>query len=124
MKLGAVALDYDGTIAIDGAFDPSVRAAIAELRIRGCAVILVTGRRLDDLNRVAGNLGCFNAIVAENGAVLYFPESGRHASIGHPPSARFIEALKARGVEFAAGDSVLETDASQAQAVLELVRQL
>ena len=72
MKLAAVAIDYDGTIAVDGAFDPGARDAIAQLRLHGIAVILVTGRRLDDLSRVAGNLECFNAIVAENGAVLYF----------------------------------------------------
>ena len=75
MKLAAVAIDYDGTIAVDGVFDSGAREAVAELRLHGIAVILVTGRRLDDLKRVAGNLGCFNAIVAENGAVLYFPKS-------------------------------------------------
>ena len=50
---------------------------------------------------MAGNLGCFNAIVAENGAVLYFPESGRHAVLGHAPSARFIDALLQRGIDIA-----------------------
>lgn len=64
MKLGAVAIDYDGTIAVNGAFDPGVRDSIAQLRLHRIAVILVTGRRLDDLKRVAGNLGCFNAISA------------------------------------------------------------
>ena len=56
MKFAALALDYDGTIAIDGAFDPAVRAAIGDLRRRGIVVILVTGRRLDDLRRVAGDV--------------------------------------------------------------------
>ena len=32
MKLAAVALDYDGTIASDDRVDPSVREAIAEAR--------------------------------------------------------------------------------------------
>ena len=54
MKLGAVAIDYDGTIAVDGVFDPAARTAIAELRLHGIAVILVTGRRLDDLEDRGG----------------------------------------------------------------------
>ena len=32
VKLAAIALDYDGTIAVNGAIDPTVRAAIGEAR--------------------------------------------------------------------------------------------
>ena len=124
MKLAAVAIDYDGTIAVSGVFDPGARDAIAQLRLHGIAVVLATGRRLDELKRVAGNLECFNAIVAENGAVLYFPESGRHAIIGHAPSSRFIDALQKRGIDIAVGDSVIETDASRATSVLDVIRAL
>lgn len=124
MKLGAVAIDYDGTIATDGAFDPSVRDAIAQLRLRGIAVVLATGRRLDELRSVAGNLGCFNAVVAENGAVLYFPDSGQHALIGHPPNPTFLAELRRRGLDFVVGESVIEADASTAPAFLEVIRSL
>jgi len=37
MKLSAFALDYDGTIAVEGVLDPSVREAIADLRRQGNA---------------------------------------------------------------------------------------
>jgi len=124
MKLAAVAIDYDGPIAIDGVFDPTVRGAIAQLRLHGIAVVLVTGRRLAELKSVAGNLGCFNAVVAENGAVLYYPESGRQAVLGHAPSARFLECLSQRGIEFAVGESVVETEASRAASVLDVIRSL
>jgi hydroxymethylpyrimidine pyrophosphatase-like HAD family hydrolase len=122
MKLGAIAIDYDGTVAIDGVFDPSVRLAIAELRLNGIAVILVTGRRLDDLRGVAGNLGCFNAIVAENGAVLYFPESGREAQIGHVPPPTFLDALSKRQIDVSVGNCVVEAHASKAPPILEVIR--
>jgi hydroxymethylpyrimidine pyrophosphatase-like HAD family hydrolase len=69
MKFAALALDYDGTIAVDGVFDPAVREAVADARRRGIVAILATGRRLTDLHRVAGDLTCFDALVAENGAV-------------------------------------------------------
>ena len=38
MKFGVLALDYDGTIARDGALDPDVKAAIMEARARGIVV--------------------------------------------------------------------------------------
>ena len=53
MKLSVLALDYDGTVAHADALDPAVRAAIAAARTRGIVVILVTGRILDELRRVA-----------------------------------------------------------------------
>ena len=56
VKLSALALDYDGTIAVDGVLDPGVREAIAEARQKGIAVVLVTGRRLAELRHVAGDL--------------------------------------------------------------------
>jgi len=73
MKFRALALDYDGTIAQDGILNPSVRVAIAEVRARGIVVVLVTGRVLSDLKQVLGNLDFVDAVVAENGAVLEFP---------------------------------------------------
>jgi hydroxymethylpyrimidine pyrophosphatase-like HAD family hydrolase len=73
MKLAAIALDYDGTIAVDGVLDAGVRDAIADARRQGIMALLVTGRRIADLRRVAGDLTCFDVIVAENGAVLEFP---------------------------------------------------
>jgi len=38
-------------------------------------VILVTGRILDDLRRVAGDLSFVDAVVAENLALVHFPGS-------------------------------------------------
>lgn len=111
MKLSALALDYDGTIAVNGVFDPAVREAIGEARRRGIVVLLVTGRRLPDLHKGAGDLTCFDAIVAENGAVLEFPASGRQVVIGHVPSPTFLRELRRRGIPFVAGESVVEADA-------------
>jgi hydroxymethylpyrimidine pyrophosphatase-like HAD family hydrolase len=124
MKLAALALDYDGTIALDGALNPAVRQAIGDVRQRGVAVILVTGRRLPDLRRAAGDLTCFDVVVAENGAVLEFPLSGRHVLVSHPAAPVVIDALRRRGVEFVLGESVIEADADAAPALLEIIRAL
>jgi len=124
MKLAVIALDYDGTIAVDGVLDPSVRDAIGAARRRGIVVILVTGRRLDDLRQAAGSLDCFDALVVENGAVLHFPASGRHVAIGHPASRAVIAELERRRIRHVAGEVVIEMDAACAPAALDVVREL
>jgi hydroxymethylpyrimidine pyrophosphatase-like HAD family hydrolase len=124
MKFSALALDYDGTIATDGVFDPAVREAVGEVRQRGIVVILVTGRRLADLHAVGGDLTCFDAIVGENGAVLEFPASGRHIVIGHRPSPAFLDEVQRRAIPFIAGECVLEADAQWAGPMLEVIRSL
>jgi hydroxymethylpyrimidine pyrophosphatase-like HAD family hydrolase len=124
MKLAALALDYDGTIAIDGVFDPLVREAIGAARQYGIAVILVTGRQLADLRRVAGDLTCFDAVVAENGGVLEFPASGRHVVLSHGPNAAFIAELRRRGVHVSVGETVVEAEAASACLALEILREL
>ena len=56
MKLSVLAFDYDGTIARNDRVPPSVLDAIADARRRNVTVILVAGRILDDLRRVAGDV--------------------------------------------------------------------
>lgn len=123
MKFCVLALDYDGTIAEHGRPDPGVMAALREARAKGIVLVLVTGRILEDLRRVAGDLEVFEAIVAENGAVLAFPNR-RDRLLGRPPPPALLEDLCTRGVEFTIGDCVLEADASFAIPILRAVRQL
>jgi hydroxymethylpyrimidine pyrophosphatase-like HAD family hydrolase len=123
MKFEVLALDYDGTIARDGALDPDVKAAIGEARARGIVVVLVTGRILSDLRKVAGDLGFVDAVVAENGAVLSFP-NGQTRLIGHPPPQVFLDELRLRGIQFEAGQCIVETDAGSATRVLAVIREL
>ena len=124
MKFGVLALDYDGTIAIDGSLDPDVRAAIAEVRSAGVVVVLVTGRILDDLRGVAGDLRFVDAVVAENGAVLAYPATGHSMVLGPSPPPRFVEQLKKRRIEITCGACVIEAQASDAHAILTLVREM
>ncbi len=123
MKFGVLALDYDGTIARDGRLDPEVRAAIGQLRARGVAVVLVTGRILEELRYVAGDLRFVDAVVGENGAVLDFL-NGHSRLLGMAPPASFLEELRRRNLEFKVGQCVVELDAASAQQVLDVVRQM
>src|SRR5688572_3724478 len=81
VKLSVIALDYDGTVARGDVLDPAVREAIAFARTHGIVVLLVTGRILDELRRVAGDLHFVDGVIAENGAVIHFPDSGRTSTL-------------------------------------------
>jgi hypothetical protein len=124
MKLGAIALDFDGTSAVNDVFDPAVRAAVGEVRRHGIYVLLVTGRRLSELQRVAGDLSCFDVVVAENGAVLDFPASGRHVRLGHVPSGEVLAEIRRRGVHIDVGESVIEAEAADAVTLVKTIRAL
>ena len=98
MRFLALATDYDGTLATDGAVDRATVAALRRLAATGRRLVLVTGRQLDDLLRVFPEAPLFDAIVAENGAVLYRPATRAIRVLAAPPSAQFVEALQRRGV--------------------------
>jgi hypothetical protein len=123
MKFGVLALDYDGTIARDGVLNSDVKAAIMEARARGIVVVLATGRILSDLRQAAGNLDFVDAVVAENGAVIAFP-NGQSRLIGHLPPQVFLDELRRRGIEFQTGQCIVEADAASAPRILSVIREL
>jgi hydroxymethylpyrimidine pyrophosphatase-like HAD family hydrolase len=124
VKLSVIALDYDGTVARGDVLDPQVREAIALARTQGIVVLLVTGRILDELRRVAGDLHFVDGVIAENGAVLHFPDSGRTTALAPPVPQGFVTELRRRGIVFSAGQCLVDADANDAPRLLELIRTL
>ena len=98
MYFVALATDYDGTLAEDGKVSSSTISALRALRKSGRKLILVTGRELPDLRRVFPELGQFNLVVAENGALLYDPSTETETPLGSAPPPAFLEWLKHHGV--------------------------
>lgn len=124
MKLSVIALDYDGTIARGDTLESSVRDAIAAARTQGIVVLLVTGRILDELRRVAGDLHFVDGVIAENGAVIHFPDSGRTAALAPLVPQAFVTELRRRGIPFSAGQCLVDGDANDAPRLLEVIRTL
>jgi hydroxymethylpyrimidine pyrophosphatase-like HAD family hydrolase len=122
MKLSVIALDYDGTIARQDRVDPSVLQAIAEARARGIIVVLVTGRILAALRRAAGDLHFVDGVVAENGAVLHFPDSGHTARLAPGLPDGYLAGLRQRRIPHEAGDCLVDADAKDAPRLLEVIR--
>jgi hydroxymethylpyrimidine pyrophosphatase-like HAD family hydrolase len=124
MRFCTLALDFDGTIAENDRLAPEVREAIAELRGQGIVVLIVTGRILADLERVAGDLRFADAIVAENGAVVAFPQSGYTKLLAQAPPQALLAALERERIAVTTGHTVIEADAATGARILELVRTL
>lgn len=87
VRYEALATDYDGTIATAGRVDDATLAALEELRRTGRRLVLVTGRTLDDLQRVLPHTDLLERIVAENGAVVHAPGSREVRVLAEAPLA-------------------------------------
>ena len=125
MRYIALACDYDGTIAADGLVDPSTLKSLQQLRESGRRLILVTGRELPDLLRVLPHIDVFDRVVAENGALVYRPDTRTETALGPPPRPEFVESLRRRGVTpLSVGRVIVATWEPQQEAVLEAIREL
>ena len=98
VRYHVLACDYDGTLAHDGCVDPATLEAVARLRETGRKVVLVTGRRLDDLLQVMPQPEVFARIVAENGAVVYRPDTRETRALHEPVPDALVDTLRAAGV--------------------------
>jgi hydroxymethylpyrimidine pyrophosphatase-like HAD family hydrolase len=119
----AIAVDYDGTLTVAARPTETVLAAIREQRNRGVRVVLMTGRILSELRAdfPAAELE-FDAIVGENGAVLWTPLAGERL-LAAPVAADLDRGLRAAGVPCRRGAVILATDARFDQLVLEQIAQ-
>jgi hydroxymethylpyrimidine pyrophosphatase-like HAD family hydrolase len=124
VKLSSIALDYDGTIADGDVLDPTVRTAVAAARTSGITALLVTGRILDDLRRVTGDLHFVDGVIAENGAILHFPDSGHTTTLAPLVPETFVAELRRRGIHVGVGRSLVDADATEAPRLLEVIRAL
>ena len=125
MHYVALATDYDGTIAHDGVVDPATLASLERLRVSNRKLILVTGRELDDLMRVMPRIDVFDRVVAENGAVLYRPETKETRLLAPEPPPAFVEALRAASVDpLSIGRAIVATWEPNETKVLSAIRDL
>jgi hypothetical protein len=125
MRYLALATDYDGTLASEGRVLEETIAALERLRQSGRKLILVTGRELDDLLRVFPEIELFDMVVAENGALLYRPDTREEKPLTSSPPEEFVKALRDRGVDpLSVGRVIVATWHPHETTVLEAIRDL
>ncbi len=124
MRYCALACDYDGTIAWHGQVQPETITALERVGASGRRLLLVTGRRLDDLRKVFPQLDLFDRVVAENGALVYRPSDRTERTLGVPPPESFLQALRDRGVSpLGVGRVIVATWQPHETAVLDAIRE-
>lgn len=119
-----LATDYDGTLAHHGVVSRETLAAVARLRASGKKLVLVTGRELEELKQVFPEIGVCDLVVAENGALLYWPNTGQMKLLGEPAPLAFVERLRARGVPIAVGRVIVATVEPHEIAVLQTIKEM
>ena len=124
MKISVITLDYDGTITRGDTLEPSVRDAIGLARTNGIVTLLVTGRILEELQRAAGSLHFVDGVIAENGAVIYFPGSGHLSTHAPLVSDTFVQELRRRRIPHQVGRCLVDADAVEAPRILDVIRRL
>lgn len=124
MRYTAIALDYDGTIAHDGEVPPHVLDGLRRLKRSGRKLLLVTGRELEELLGIFPEIGIFDRVVAENGALLYRPHNAERKELGEPPPDAFIDALHASGIPLSVGHTIVATVRPHERVVLEAIANL
>jgi hydroxymethylpyrimidine pyrophosphatase-like HAD family hydrolase len=124
MRYVLVATDYDGTIASQGTVHETTLAALERVRASGRKLVLVTGRHLPDLKTVFPKIDLFHRVVAENGALLYRPESREEKPLGEAPPQAFLDLLRKREVPFSAGRGIVATWEPHQESVLRAIRDL
>jgi predicted mannosyl-3-phosphoglycerate phosphatase (HAD superfamily) len=114
----AIALDYDGTLTEGDRPTDDVLEALRATRAEGRRLVLVTGRILDELRQVFPEVEDeFDAIVAENGAVIATVDGV--ADVVAPVAPELASALAARDIPVRSGRVILACDGEHATAVFE-----
>jgi hydroxymethylpyrimidine pyrophosphatase-like HAD family hydrolase len=118
----AIAVDYDGTIADNGQPNEAALVALRRVRGGGTRLVLVTGRILAELVQVFPEAyEEFDAIVAENGAVVWVAGSASSGAraLAPPIPRKLDELLAARGAAFRRGEVILALSAGHEDSVRE-----
>ncbi len=124
-KYLALATDYDGTIAQHGDVTESTHEALRDWKETGRKLLLVTGRELPDLQKVCPFTKLFDCIVAENGAVLFWPATGEKKILAAAPPVDFIHYLRALGVSpLSFGEAIVATQETYKGVVLQAIEDM
>ena len=119
----AIAIDFDGTLTAVGPPSDTVLQSIDRVRAQGLSVILVTGRIAAELRAVFPGVDrYFDAIVAENGAVVWI--NGSVHSLSRPVERELGEALDRRAVPYRRGDVLLATHTGYEDSILDEIQRL
>ena len=125
MKYEILATDYDETLAEEGIVSDASHDALMAFRQAGGSIILITGRELSDLKQVCTCLDAFDLIVAENGALLYWPYIKQEKLLAPVAPQELVVALQQRGVEpLSVGRTIVATREPHSNVARNLIEEM
>lgn len=122
--LQALATDFDGTLAHNGAVNDSTLAAVHRLREAGLKLILVTGRELNEFLAIFPHMDIFDVAVLENGGLLYHPATGKTEPLAPQPPSEFIARLAQAGLPLQTGKTIVATWEPHEKEVLAAIKEM
>ena len=124
MHISVIATDFDGTISQGDQLAPEAGRALRRWRESGRFAVLVSGRPFEFLHDLQKREQAFDLIVAENGAVLYNPQSDEmRLPFGEVPGA-VLDMLTELGVPLWRGIAIAGTTTRYDDAVWVASREL
>lgn len=124
MSFRMLACDYDATLADQGVIAPETEQALVAAKNAGLMLGIVTGRMVQSLLRLCPQINLFDLVVAENGAVLYFPASEASELLDRPPPPEFIAELTRRAVPFYVGQGLVGLKRQYESEALAVIHEL
>jgi len=120
--LMVLACDLDGTLAENGQVDPQTWETLRQVRLAGLVLILVTGRTLDSFISDLPFAELCEAIVAENGAVIYFPRRDSVITPFGSLDSGLLQHLQALNVPIERGIAIASSRVPHDQAVFKALQ--
>lgn len=118
-----LASDLDGTLATEGKISTETWKMLRQAKMAGITLLLVTGRTLDSFVTEGPFMELCEAIIAENGAVVYFP---RRETITLPfghLDPRVLQRLEMMNVPLERGMAIAATVVPHDEAILRALRE-
>lgn len=120
-KFKALAADGDGTLTRGGHMGQATYTALQRLRQARKVIILTTGETPTDLAEFP-HLELFDIVVAENGALLFNPATGKEECLAKPAPPALIRKLRAAKIDpLKFGRVIVSTKFAQAPAVANVL---
>jgi hydroxymethylpyrimidine pyrophosphatase-like HAD family hydrolase/ActR/RegA family two-component response regulator len=121
-----LATDLDGTLTTDpnGQLDLETWETLRQLKTAGFTIILVTGRTLDSFSQGGPFSDLCEAIVAENGAIVYFPRRDTLLFPFGRLTPEVMQRLHMLDIPMERGMAIVATTVPHDRAILDLLREV
>ncbi|HLV02504.1 MAG TPA: HAD hydrolase family protein [Acidobacteriota bacterium] len=122
MHLGILACDLDGTLTLEHDVPARTFEVLRRAKEHGLVIILVTGRIIHSFNEQVPFFEICEAVVAEDGAVVFFP---RTRSIARPfgrLNRRLVRRIEKLDIPMEKGSAIIATREPHDQAILAVLK--